>query len=240
MSHTTSRFIAFFDECGDHSMEKIDPIFPLFVLSTVIFDREIYAKHTIPAVAKLKMQFWNHEGINLHSRDIRRAQDDFLFMQNPINRLLFVDSLSAMMSELKFTLFIAVIDKAKHFEIYGAEAMSPYDLSMCYTFEKIAHFLENNNENVLPIIAESRGRKEDDELRESFGHLMTSPLFKNSHFPITFRRKRDNVAGMQLADLCAYPAARKILDPNKINPAFEIISSKLYNNGNIAGLKISP
>ena len=27
----SSRFIAFFDECGDHSLEKIDRDFPLFV-----------------------------------------------------------------------------------------------------------------------------------------------------------------------------------------------------------------
>jgi hypothetical protein len=77
MPHTISRFIAFLDECGDHSMKKIDHDFPLFVLSTVIFDRASYVMQAIPAVAKLKMQFWNHEGINLHSRDIRRAQDDF-------------------------------------------------------------------------------------------------------------------------------------------------------------------
>jgi hypothetical protein len=30
-----SRFIAFFDECGDHSLSKIDKDFPLFLLSTV-------------------------------------------------------------------------------------------------------------------------------------------------------------------------------------------------------------
>jgi hypothetical protein len=29
-----SRFIAFFDECGDHSLTKIDSDFPLFVLAT--------------------------------------------------------------------------------------------------------------------------------------------------------------------------------------------------------------
>ena len=35
MSNTDnqSKFIAFFDECGDHSMEKIDKDFPLFVLA---------------------------------------------------------------------------------------------------------------------------------------------------------------------------------------------------------------
>jgi hypothetical protein len=33
-----SRFLAFFDECGDHSMEKIDKDFPLFVLALVVVE----------------------------------------------------------------------------------------------------------------------------------------------------------------------------------------------------------
>jgi len=32
----SSRFLAFFDECGDHSLEKIDRDFPLFVLALVL------------------------------------------------------------------------------------------------------------------------------------------------------------------------------------------------------------
>jgi hypothetical protein len=34
-----SRFIAFIDECGDHSWTHINPEFPLFVLSTIIVER---------------------------------------------------------------------------------------------------------------------------------------------------------------------------------------------------------
>lgn len=30
----TSRFVAFFDECGDHSLAKIDRDFPLFLLAS--------------------------------------------------------------------------------------------------------------------------------------------------------------------------------------------------------------
>ena len=37
---SNSRFIAFFDECGDHSLTKIDEDFPLFLLCTVVVERE--------------------------------------------------------------------------------------------------------------------------------------------------------------------------------------------------------
>jgi hypothetical protein len=78
-----SRFIGFFDECGDHSMEKIDPDFPLFVLALVVVQRTDYAKQIIPALSALKLRYWNHEGINLHSRDIRKAIGAYSFLQNP-------------------------------------------------------------------------------------------------------------------------------------------------------------
>lgn len=247
MRHTTSRFIAFFDECGDHSLQKIDQDFPIFVLSTVIFERSIYVEKVVPAVAKLKLQFWDHEGINLHNRDIRMAQGDFSLLQNSSKRQQFLASLSAMMSELEFTLFITAIDKIKHKEIHGTKALNPYDLSMHYTFERVLHFLEKHKETNLPVVAESRGKNEDVELGQSFYHLLShgtqftpAEKFKNLHFPITFRRKYENIAGTQIADLCAYPAARKLLNPTKPNPAFDIIAPHFYDCKNSHGLKIFP
>ncbi len=247
MRNTTSRFIAFFDECGDHSMEKIDHDFPLFVLSTVIFERSVYVEKAVPALAKLKLDFWNHEGINLHSRDIRMAQGDFSFLQNSLKRQQFMDALSSMMSELDFTLFVTAIDKIKHKERYGSKAINPYDLSLRYSFERVLHFLESKKETALPVIAESRGRNEDVELGEAFCNLMTrgtnfvfAERFQKLQCPLTFRRKNDNIAGVQIADLCAYPSARKILNPDRPNKSFEIISSKFFDDENIRGLKTFP
>ena len=76
-----SRFIAFFDECGDHSMDKIDRDFPVFVLSMIIAERSAYIETVVPALTRLKLRFWPHEGVNLHSRDIRKAHGDFSFLQ---------------------------------------------------------------------------------------------------------------------------------------------------------------
>ena len=45
-------------------MEKIDADFPLFVLSTVILERAAYIEKVIPALNRLKLRFWPHEGVN--------------------------------------------------------------------------------------------------------------------------------------------------------------------------------
>jgi len=141
------RFIAFFDECGDHSMENIDRDFPLFVLSTVIVERAAYVNDVVPAFTRLKLQFWFHEGINLHSRDIRKAHGDFAFLQVAAKRQAFLGAVSEMMAALPFTLFITAIHKEIHRDRYGSQATNPYDLALTYTFERVLHFLEGHNES---------------------------------------------------------------------------------------------
>ena len=49
----------------------------LFVLSTIIIERDHYAHKIVPALARLKLRYWPHEGVNLHTRDIRKALADF-------------------------------------------------------------------------------------------------------------------------------------------------------------------
>ena len=55
------------------------------------------------------------------------------------------------------------------------------------------------------------------------------------------RNKKENINGLQLADLVAYPIARNIIEPNRANPAFEVLEEKIYKtNGIIEGLRIYP
>jgi hypothetical protein len=244
---STSRFIAFFDECGDHSLERIDQDFPLFVLSTVIVERSAYLETVVPALNRLKLRFWPHEGVNLHSREIRKALGDFAFLQVPAQRQAFLGALSEMLAALPFTLFIVAIRKQVHRDRYGEQATNPYDLALTYTFERVLHFLEGHGESVLPVTAEARGRNEDNELTAAFHRLMTAGTryqsaarFRALACPLTFRRKSDNIAGIQLADLCAHPSARKVLNPSQPNQAHELVARHLYRRDTVSGWKIFP
>jgi hypothetical protein len=42
--------IMFLDESGDHSLDKVDDTYPVFVLAGCIFDFEYYSKTVEPAV----------------------------------------------------------------------------------------------------------------------------------------------------------------------------------------------
>jgi hypothetical protein len=168
-----SRFIAFFDECGDHSLSKIDPDFPLFVLAMVVVERGTYRDEVLPKMNAFKLRYWNHEGINLHSRDIRLAQGPFSILLNAQVRNRFMDELTSLMASLPFTLFVTAIRKSAHVERHGAEAANPYDLALEFTLEQVLHFMESSGETRLPVVAEARGRKEDNSLEQVFYRVLS-------------------------------------------------------------------
>ena len=57
------------------------------------------------------------------------------------------------------------------------------------------------------------------------------------------RKKRDNDCGLQLAELCAYPIARYIMNNSEPNPAFDVIKSKIRSGARCYmgyGIKVFP
>ncbi len=235
-----SKYIAFLDECGDHSINEIDADFPIFVLSLVIMTRDAYKNVLIPSMTALKLRYWNHEGINLHSRHIRKAEGAFNFLLNSNMRSEFMASLNTLMEETPYQICLSWIDKNKHVAAFGKDAANPYDLALEFTLEQVFSFLETNQEAELPLIAESRGRREDSDLEKAFYKLMSCgsdhvkiELMKKLDCSLVFWDKRANIAGLQMADLVAYPCARHILKPDQPNRAFDILKGKIYRQNGV-------
>lgn len=98
------------------------------------------------------------------------------------------------------------------------------------------------------VLAEKRGKKEDSNLLNYYNELLdrgtyfvTSQRIKNYFKGFEFKAKSENIIGLQLSDLIAYPITRHILYENEANPAFDIIEPKIYTqNGRQHGLKIFP
>jgi len=228
-------------------MEKIDRDFPLFVLATVIVERQAYMEKIVPKMSSLKLRYWDHEGINLHSRDIRKAEGPFSLLQNSARRERFLTELTTLMEELPYTLFVVGIHKQRHRERYEDHARNPYKLALTFAFERISHFLKQKDETHLPVIAEARGKNEDRDLEATFYKLLAEGTyfigperFNRFYCPLLFENKKKNICGIQLADLCAYPSARHILKPEQTNRAFEAIERHLYDEGGVKGWKVFP
>jgi hypothetical protein len=98
------------------------------------------------------------------------------------------------------------------------------------------------------LLKAEEGKKEDNDLELSFFKIISqgteynsADRFKQIDFKLKFVPKTMNIAGTQLADLAAYPIARYVLDKDKPNPAYDIVSKKFYKGKReIRGLKIFP
>jgi hypothetical protein len=240
--------VVYLDETGDHSLELIDRDFPVFGVVLLICDAEVYVKQLIPAVCQLKFDYFGHEGVVLHSREIRRAQGDFGFLTDPAKRPPFYERINRIMSDYDFQLVAAFIRKQRHKDKYGVYANHPYELALMFALERLLPLLESVGQTEVTIIAESRGKREDDELRLSFLEVINNGTgyvsykrFRQVNFRLDFRQKGSNLVGTQIADLAAYPIARHTIDKDKDNRAFEIVKRKFYKGpGLIRGLKVFP
>ena len=228
-------------------MEKIDRDFPLFVLALVVMEREAYRDQALPEFNGFKLRYFSHEGINLHSRDIRLASGPFSLLQNPAVRPKFMEELGNIVNRLPFTLFISAIRKPEYLAQHGRDAVNPYDLALEFTMESLATFLENAGETRLPITAEARGKREDNALEQAFYRTlargtnhMPADRFKRLNCALTFQPKKNNILGVQLADLCAHPCARHILNPERTSRAFEVARKHVYAGKGGGGWRVFP
>lgn len=225
----------------------IDKDFPVFGMVLLVCDTNKYIQEIIPSACQLKFDYFGHEGVVLHSREIRRAQGEFGFLTNPEKRQTFYERINGLMS-LDYRLIASFIRKQRHKDRYGDLAEHPYELALTFAIERLLPLLESEKQSEVQIVAESRGRREDDELRLSFLQVVndgtgyvSSERFKQITFHLEFRKKGSNLIGTQIADLAAYPIARYVIDRTKDNPAYEIVKEKFYRGpGQVRGLKIFP
>jgi hypothetical protein len=237
--------MVFIDEAGDHSLDPVDRDFPVFVLVFVLCDQEDYTNVLLPSFTRFKVKHLGHDGVILHSRDIRKAVGDFAFLQVPARRETFYAELNELMTQAVFQLIAVAIRKQSHKERYGKACRNPYELALEFGMERLKSYLDEVGQKQVTLLAEARGKNEDDALRLAFLQLLKHGSyyhdFKSIDFELKFVSKRANVLGHQIADLCAYPIARHVIDPKKSHRAFEIVRTKFIDRpGWRHGLKIFP
>jgi hypothetical protein len=241
-----SDYIVYVDESGDHGLTSIDPQYPVFVLAFCIFRKEEYRLRAVPALQEFKFRHFGHDMVILHERDIRKAAGPFSFLVDAGRREAFMRDLNRLIDEAPLTLIASVIRKERLCERY-ARPQSPYDIALAFGLERLHSFLkiQGQHDRLTHLVFESRGKREDEELKQEFARVCQGANYKREHMPfdITLADKKINCSGLQLADLFARPIGRKMMDPGTPNRAFEIIAKKLYRSGGRVegrGLKVFP
>ena len=233
-SRRFSDYVVYVDESGDHSLASIDPDYPVFVLALCIFHKRHYSEKIIPAVEKLKFNYFGHDSVVLHENEIRKQKGDFAFLSHRPTRTVFMERVSSIMEASNFILIACVVDKARVGRSEGA-ASNPYHIALGICLEALRSFLAEKKQDELRthVVVECRGKKEDSELELEFRRICDGNNPGNRHLPfdIVFADKKTNLTGLQLADLVARPVGLSYIRPAQVNQAFELLKRKFYCDG---------
>jgi len=239
LSNRFSDYVVYVDESGDHSLASIDADYPVFVLALCVFHKRHYSEKIIPAVEKLKFNYFGHDSVVLHENEIRKQKGDFAFLSHWPTRTVFMERLSSIMEASNFILIACVVDKHR---IRRTEGMTtnPYHVALGVCLEALHGFLTEKSQQHLAthVVVECRGKKEDAELELEFRRICDGNNVANRQLPfdIVFADKKTNLTGLQLADLVARPIGVNYLRPTQQNQAFDLLTRKFYCDGGRAGV----
>jgi hypothetical protein len=174
----------------------------------------------------------------LHSRKIRKCENAFQILFDLDLKAGFYKDLNQILEEGEFLIIGAGINKEEHIKKYGKSASDPYSLALSFIIERLVFCLDKIGPvSTVNILVEERGKKEDQQLLSHFNSTMdmgtyyvSSERLKKKITKFGFHSKRENIIGLQIADLCAYPLARSILNPDEPYIPFDVIKNKVYSN----------
>lgn len=100
----------------------------------------------------------------------------------------------------------------------------------------------------ISIVVERRGKKEDNRLLNYYNGLrnrgtkwVAADRLRSRIRNFSFNNKKDNIIGLQIADLIAYPVTIHLLHPERHNPSYEAVKHNIFqDNGVLLGQKVIP
>jgi len=235
-----SRYRLYVDESGDHTYHEIDdPAKRYLGLIGCIIESENYRTKLQPELENLKQKHFPHnpdEPIILHRSDLINKRGPFWRLREKVNENAFNLDLLAFFKEQEYTIIEVVIDKKTHIIRYQEAAFHPYHYCLVVLLERFCGWLHFHNAKG-DVLSESRGGTEDRELKGAYarayndGTQFREPSFFQSALTskeIKLKRKNENIAGLQLADLLAYPIKQEILfEDNRISDIGDVFGKEV-------------
>ncbi len=227
------------DESGDHTYRNLQKQENRYLcLIGCIFKREQY-RVFVRKLEDFKQKHLPYDPdfpLILHRSDIINRRGCFGRLCDPTARKKFDSDLLNLIREADFKVIAVVIDKKNHVEKYKELAFHPYHYCLTAILERYCGLL-NFIGGLGDVLAESRGGSEDNQLKEAYRRVYNAgtqyqrpEFFQHvlSSKEAKLRSKRNNIAGLQLADNLAYPVKQSILLEYK----------KIPDPGNIFGKRI--
>ncbi len=242
-------YTLFIDECGDPNLERYDKTFPLFTLCGILVPSD-KLKWLENEIKDLKRELWHDESVIFHSREIRNHSKSFVNLLEPDVKARFYERINDILgAENVYVIVCCCIMKEPFVERFNT-GEDVYGLSLKYLIERaIFHMDDCENGNCkLSIVVERRNPNQNQMLLRYYNGLrvkgtkwITAERLTDRIKGFSFKYKTDNIIGLQVADLIAYPISRYVLNPERPNPAFQVIAKHIYTyKGARLGFKIIP
>jgi uncharacterized protein DUF3800 len=218
------------DEVGNADLKaSSDPNHRYLSLTGVVFDLAYVDRVVSPALEALKRRYFKahvDEPLILHRKELVNRKYPFQALRDPEVESAFNADLLSLLERLHYKVITAVIDKLEYCRRYQIWKHHPYHYCQEILVERYVSSMEGVDK-VGDVLAESRGTRPDRELKDAYQAIyeqgtdwIRGEVFQRrlTSKELKIKRKADNVAGLQIADLIAYPSFKATLARQRKEP----------------------
>jgi len=224
-----NKFRLYIDESGTHHYSNSDDFKGRYLcLCGIILSYEVTKEYFNPCIYKLKKKIANDpdEIPILHREEIINGIGCFARLKDPRVREEWDRDFLSLLYNVDFYICAVVLDKKNHFERYQKHAKHPYHYCLDVLLERYVFYLSENNAKG-DVVAESRGKKEDCALKDTYKEFykkgtkfVDSERIQKylSSKEIKIKPKGKGFWGLELADLLALAVKLDVLYSYNVIP----------------------
>ncbi|HJP90661.1 MAG TPA: DUF3800 domain-containing protein [Pyrinomonadaceae bacterium] len=222
MKRRAPQYRLYIDESGDHTYKKLDDLGHRYLaLLGVWFEQQEAYLNFVHDLEQFKDSLFSERPDNpviLHRTDIINRRGAFGVLCDEDTRGKFDEGLLELITNANFKMVCVLLDKQTHQQQYS-DPFHPYHYCLAVMLERYAGWLIYKNA-MGDVMAESRGGEEDLQLKQAYRRAYESGTMHFDHEKfhsalsskdIKIKPKAANIAGLQLADVLAYPVRQAIL-----------------------------
>ncbi len=224
-----SRYRLYVDESGDHTYNLLDDPSHRYLGLLGVWFRQVddYVAFA-DSLESFKRNIFGprpDKPVVLHRSDIVNRKGPFGLLCNAEAQARFDAGLLDIIGRASFRIVCVVIDKKTHLQ-RSASPFHPYHYCLAAMLDRYTGWL-NYKSAVGDVMAESRGGEEDRQLKQAYRRVYESGTLAVGHQhhqraltskDIKIQDKRVNIAGLQLADVLAYPIKQTCLVEKGLTP----------------------
>ena len=223
------QFRLYLDECGTEDYACVDVQGGRHLSLVAVIMEQAHGYEATKNLNKIRERFFlrhpDEPPAIFHRSDIQRCRNAFRCLKNDEVRAEFDQWWMRFLRATPFAVICITIDKLAMQKKENWQLKHPYHYAMSLLVEKYAQFLGRHDNAQGDIMPEARGSRKDAALQGAFQTVRTfgthyiDAAFIQARLPakqLKFRKKAENITGLQIADSLTKAAQDYILLNRKV------------------------